>query len=281
MSATHDPVGLAGPEAGSGEYNTLHFLVASILNKANTATLVQIVSCTNEDGVEPVGWVDVHPLINQMDGNGNPTAHGTVHHIPYFRIQGGRNAVIIDPEVGDIGIAIFADHDISVAANTRAQANPGTQRRFDMADGMYLGGVRNSSPTQYLQFISASMPGGPAINLILPRGNITISTLEDGDINLSIEKVGNINITTAKNDINQLAKIGNVNITAQVGNISMAAPAGDINLAGANINMTGTVNQSGGTMNVETDMIVAGMSTVSHVHGGVSTGTADTLKMSG
>lgn len=62
--------------------------------------------------------------------------------------------MIVDPVIGDIGIAVFADRDISTVKRTKAQGNPGSRRRFDAADGMYLGGLLNSAPTNYLQLSS-------------------------------------------------------------------------------------------------------------------------------
>src|SRR6185312_7579436 len=66
-------------------------------------------------------------------------------------------AIILDPQVGDIGIAIFADHDISSVAANKAQANPGSWRRFSMADALYVGGLLNGVPGQYVQFSSAGI----------------------------------------------------------------------------------------------------------------------------
>jgi hypothetical protein len=144
--------GLSTPNSGEGQFNAINFLVRQILNRVRTATLVKIVAVTNSGGVSPVGFVDVQPLVNQLDGYGNAIPHGLLHHLPYMRLQGGANAVIIDPQVDDIGIAVFADRDISSVAANRAQANPGSFRQFDMADGMYIGGVLNGAPTQFVQF---------------------------------------------------------------------------------------------------------------------------------
>jgi hypothetical protein len=33
--------------------------------------------------------------------------------VPYFRVQGGADAIIIDPKVGDLGIAVFCSRDIT------------------------------------------------------------------------------------------------------------------------------------------------------------------------
>lgn len=133
-------------------YNATRAIFAALLARVSTATLVKVVAVTNEGDVSPVGFVDVQPLVNQLDGAGNAIPHQVVYHLPYFRLQGGVNAVILDPEVGDIGAAVFADRDISSVAATKAQANPGSWRRFDMADGMYFGGFLNGTPEQWVRF---------------------------------------------------------------------------------------------------------------------------------
>lgn len=149
--------GYRTPQDAGSEYNAIRFILRQALATLRTATLVRIVSCTNDGGLSPVGFVDVQPLVNQLDGFGNAVPHVTVYRLPYLRIQGGANAVIIDPQPGDIGVAVFADRDISSVKATRAQANPGSARMFDMADGMYLGGMLNGAPTQWVRFSDAGI----------------------------------------------------------------------------------------------------------------------------
>jgi len=149
--------GQQSPTDGGSEFNALCFLVQQLLGKANTASLVKVVAVTNTGDLSPVGFVDILPLVNQVDGNGNATPHGIIHNVPYLRIQGGANAVILDPQVGDIGPAVFADHDINSVKANRAQSNPGSGRRFAMADAMYFGGMLNGVPTQYVQFNTAGI----------------------------------------------------------------------------------------------------------------------------
>ncbi len=144
--------GHAGASSTRGEFNNIAFVVQQMLGKMQTATLVRIEKCTNAGGLSPVGFVDVTPLVNQLDGQGQPTPHVTIYNMPYFRLQGGGNAVIIDPQKGDIGIAVFASRDISKVKSTKKQANPGSFRKYDFADGLYIGGVLNGTPTQYIQF---------------------------------------------------------------------------------------------------------------------------------
>lgn len=146
------PSGQQKPSTTWGDFNNIAFLVQQALSKMQTSTLVRIEKCTNSGGLSPVGFVDVTPLVTQVDGKGTPTPHVTIYNLPYFRLQGGANAIIIDPQPGDIGVAVFASRDISKVKSTKKQAPPGSFRQHSFSDGMYLGGMLNGTPTQYIQF---------------------------------------------------------------------------------------------------------------------------------
>lgn len=146
--------GQLDPFSTWGEYNNIYFAIQQALVKLQTATLVRIDSCTNDGDLSPVGFVDVTPLVNQIDGSTPPnsTPHITVHGLPYLRMQGGASAIILDPQPGDIGVAVFASRDLSKVKSTKTQANPGSFRSYSFEDGLYLGGMLNATPTQYIQF---------------------------------------------------------------------------------------------------------------------------------
>jgi hypothetical protein len=133
-----------------------------------------------------VGTVDVQVLINLQSANGVAIQHDIIYGLPYFRMQGGDTAVILDPKPGDIGAAVFCSRDISsvVAANigtdTALTGNPGSARTFDWSDGLYFGGLLNGVPARFIQFDAA--------------GNINITT-PDGKLNLNgttVDSSGNI-----------------------------------------------------------------------------------------
>lgn len=174
---TDQPItsGFQQPTATWGKYNQSQFEIAQYLvTKLQTVTLVRVESCTNSGGVSQVGFVNITPLINQIDPNGNPIPHVTIYNVPYFRAQGGANAIIMDPQKGDIGLACFASRDISNVKKSRAQANPGSLRSFSWSDALYFGGLLNAPPTNYVQFEGANINitstgqvnvSAPAINL--------------------------------------------------------------------------------------------------------------------
>lgn len=145
--------GFAGLHAGNNSFNEIYFLVSNMLGKSSTAALVRV-EAVRGGGVGPIGRCDVKPLVYQMDAEGKALPHGVIHDLPYMRVQGGtRGAVICDPVVGDVGLAIFCDRDISsVKAGNGSPALPASRRMHDMADGLYLGAFIAATPEQYVHF---------------------------------------------------------------------------------------------------------------------------------
>lgn len=137
-----------GQRGGSGE---VAFIVESILTQIQTVTLVRVVKVKG-GGLAPVGTVDVQPLVSQVDAAGGVIAHGVIYNIPYMRLQGGGNAVIIDPQPGDIGMCGFCSRDISNVKALKNTAAPHSRRKFDFSDGLYFGGFLNGTPEQYIMF---------------------------------------------------------------------------------------------------------------------------------
>lgn len=143
--------GQTDPTTGQGEWNELRFAIQQEMLKLNTSLPVRVVS-VQSGGVAPVGFVSIQILVDQVTGNDMTIPHGEITNVPYLRLQGGANAVIIDPQVGDIGMACFASRDISAVKNARQSAPPGSRRAYDFSDAMYIGGLLNGTPTQYIQF---------------------------------------------------------------------------------------------------------------------------------
>lgn len=134
------------------DFAIMDFVARMVASDMATVTLVTVVAVQNVGDVEPVGLIDVKPMVAMLDGKGQPVAHGVIHNVPYLRLQGGVNAVIIDPVEGDIGIAVFGSRDLSSVKATKAAANPGSRRQFDWSDALYIGGVLNGTPTRYIRF---------------------------------------------------------------------------------------------------------------------------------
>lgn len=149
-----------GQRGGVGE---IGFIVDSILMRIQTVTLVRVVKVKG-GGLAPVGMVDVQPLVSQIDGSGAVIPHGIIFNIPYMRLQGGSNAIVIDPQVGDIGMCGFCSRDISSVKVNKTASAPQSRRRFDYSDGLYFGGFLNGTPSQYIMF------SGGGIKIYSPTG---------------------------------------------------------------------------------------------------------------
>ena len=143
--------GIADIYARETKYNQLSFLIRSLVNKEiNTAIPVKVTEVMVGSG--SVGYVKAVPLVNDMDAQGNAVDVPIIPSLPYFRLQGGKVAIITDPVVGDIGLAIFAQKDTSnVVAGTTDPVHAGSFRKFSMSDGWYIGGFLNQSPETFLE----------------------------------------------------------------------------------------------------------------------------------
>ena len=181
------------------DYNSIIFLIRQELARMSTASVVKIVRAPyGKDGkdlptgaVEAVGYVDVQPLVNQIDGYGNATPHGTVHRLSYQRSQGGSNAIINDPKVGDIGKMVVAERDTSVVKTTDKQGNPGSRRMHDKADGTYVGCTQGGKPDQWIRYTDDGMEIHDKNNNIFVLGpnGISITDKYDNTIVTSEEGV--------------------------------------------------------------------------------------------
>lgn len=144
------------PEDLAGGARTQEFIINGLIGKIGTVTICKVVAVKG-GGVDPVGFVDILPLIIQVDGAGNAYDNATIYNVPYFRCQGGANAVIIDPKVGDLGICLVASRDISKVKRTKTSAAPDSKRRYDWADSLYIGGVLNGAPSQFIHFLESGI----------------------------------------------------------------------------------------------------------------------------
>ena len=183
--------GQADLDAVASEFGALSFLINQTMSGRNFAQLVKIIKVVNAGELTATGFVDVMPLVNQLDGQDNAVPHGVIYNLPYFRVQGGANAVIIDPQVSDIGLAVFADRDISAVKASKAQANPGSMRRGSYADGLYLGGFLNGTPSQVVRFAADGIhvTSPTAVHIVAPVINSDGDWRHTGTITASVDVI--------------------------------------------------------------------------------------------
>ena len=199
------------PNSDASRFTELAFVVSQLVGKIATLTLCEVMAVTPGSDLK-IGTVDVKPAVNQVDGALNGFPHGTIYGLPYSRVQGGANAVICDPVVGDIGLVGFCLSDISVVKSTQAAGNPGSRRRYDWADGVYLFTViGKTAPTSYVQIVGdvITILNPTKITLQAPtvhvEGDMTVSgsIVADGDVTgngVSLHDHTHSGVTTGSSD---------------------------------------------------------------------------------
>jgi hypothetical protein len=170
MAENEEVKGVANYAASNSPYNSLSFMIQqAIREQVNTCIICKVVGVSD-------GYVDVLPLVTQVSGKDEAIAPTTLYHLPYMRYHAGIAAVILNPVVGDIGLAVFAGKDCSnVKVGTSEPVPPASFRDNSMANGFYIGGFLNQAPSVFVELtqggaVNITAPGGVNIN-----GNVTVS----------------------------------------------------------------------------------------------------------
>ena len=138
--------------SGASEFNALSFMMEQMIKgMVNTAIPVRVDSCTKPGVGGAAGYVSATPLVMQRGADGKGLQPVSLPQLPFFRLQAGNAAVVLDPQPGDIGLAICSQQDSSnVQAGTSGPVQAGSFRCFDMSDSFYVGGFMNQTPETYI-----------------------------------------------------------------------------------------------------------------------------------
>lgn len=154
--------------AQTSDAESLSYVFKKLLSGAFFIELVQVVAVR---GAAPNLVVDMLPLISRTDQSGALIENKPVYNVPVFRLQRGGSAVIMNPVVGDIGMAAICDRDNSLVRANLKQSAPGSPRMHSKSDALYFGGFLNGEPAQFIEFADG------AINITSPNPvNIKCST---------------------------------------------------------------------------------------------------------
>ncbi len=225
------------PDDISTDANVQKFIMEKFLSGKAFITLA-MVKATYPGNENEMSFVDVQPMIHGSDGTGALIERGVIYNAPVFRLQRGSSAVIMDPVVGDIGWIACCDEDIRTAKKTAAPALPASARSHSYGDAIYMGGILNSGPTQYIKFAD------DGIDIVSPL----VINVNGNIISLNAE---------AKIALNSPVIEANGELTQGAGSY-----AGNATFGG-NITATGEVQGNGIKLST-------------HVHGGVESGSSNT-----
>lgn len=183
MSRSQDnlPLTNARPEQSVGGAAQDKFIIQQLISNVHTMIPVEVISVSvPTDTLAPIGRCSVRPLVQQVDGNNNVYGRGEIINVPYLRVQGGKNAVVLDPVVGDVGLCGFCERDISMVKRTGAEAAPNTRRQYSLNDAVYMFTMMSGTPEQFVHFkdsgIDIKSTGDININglVIKPNGQLVL-----------------------------------------------------------------------------------------------------------
>jgi hypothetical protein len=162
-------------------------LIRTLIKDIRTAIPVQVMAVHPGEGSPPaIGTLDVQPLIQTVDGNGKLWNLGVTYGASFSRVQAGTTAIILDPMVGDIGLATVCDRDISSVIAAQGLAGPGSLRSHDISDMVYQFTIISAAITQYLQ-LTATL-----LKAVFPNINLNGVTIDNaGTLTAPILKSGN------------------------------------------------------------------------------------------
>lgn len=175
-------------EANFDPERAQEFIIQKLISAIHTCQLVKVLKITPTAG--KVGFVDLLPLVQDVDTNGVVVEQTPIYNVPFFRYQAGPSAVILDPAVDDIGLVMCAERDITNVKVTQTSGPAATERQYSSADALYLGGVLNPDPTQYIKFLSEAA----GIEIVTP-GDLTMNVT--GDMAMTVGGTLNMAITGA------------------------------------------------------------------------------------
>lgn len=226
------------PQDILGEANRMNFILNAFLNKQSFLNLAVVV---NVD--ESKKKVDVSPMLYSRTAKNEKIDKGTVYGLPYFQLQRGSSAIIMNPCVGDIGLICVCDYDISNVKNTASKALPATNRSHNMADAIYLGGVGsiNQSPTQYVAFLD------DGINIVSPF-KVSVDapeTIVKSDKTTVTSSTVDVTGTTTINGDTKINGNLNVTLTTTTNGLSVGGTGGGTAYINCNIIHVGNYTQTG------------------------------------
>lgn len=188
----------------ASDLNALKYLVRhQILDSVNTILVVKVIAVNGDR-------IDVRTVLKDLADNGQLIDTYEIPDVPYIRWQYGLNAIKASPKVGDVGLLLISQQDIS-GLNKLLGGVCQTVGYYNVGNGIYIGGLpeMNDPATQSIEF-------------------------SDNDI--TITGTGTVNLNT-KTDVTINSTEGNVTINATGGNVT-------INTTTATVNAT-TINLGG------------------------------------
>lgn len=218
--------------ASSNPLNSIEFFIRSLISQVVSTSLPVVVTAVERKGEEAgAGYVTVKPLLQPRNNSGDGLEVTTIPKLPYFRLQHGKAAIICDPKVGDIGLAVVAKHDISNINGSTTPKVPATYRKFDPSDSFYIGGFWGKAPEVFIHLEdegTIKIKAPTKITMKAPECEVNASTsftVNSAQINLNGPISGGADATFT-GDVNAkgISLTSHTHTGVQSGNSSTGAP---------------------------------------------------------
>ena len=178
---TENAAGNVNRDALYGERNGIDSIIRQIVYGELKAILPVRVVETDSKSKRLI----VLPLINQVTPDNKEVIHANLHDLPYGYEQAGECVIQIDPQPGDIGLAICSYRDLSRLKATRQSGTPATSRAYAWEDAVYIRTLWTAKSPQHVISIS-------------PDGGITLTSPRPVTVNADLHVSGSI---TASGDV--------------------------------------------------------------------------------
>jgi len=170
----------------SSEGNALIFAMRNMIGSYAFIDIVRI------EEVDPLSeTVTVKRLLHGLTTDNEKIDSQEIYGIPYVRLGRGSSAVVMDPEVGDIGLVAICDRDISNVKMTCTESAPGSKRMHSRADAVYVTGIAslNGKPTQYAHFHNGGIDITSPMNINVNGKNVAVNAAEKVSLNSPVIEV--------------------------------------------------------------------------------------------
>lgn len=237
----------------SSELNALHFMIQSIVKgMVNTAIPVRVDSVNRTGEGNGAEYLSATPLVEMRTASGEAIPNVSIPKLRWFRLQHGTAAIIVDPKPGDIGLAIFAQQDVSALNGEATPVQPGSFRCFDMSDGFYIGGFWGKKPTTFIHLEEEG-----TIHVVAPQSiNEETPALTIKCDTARVEASSSVTLDTPATSCT-----GTLTVTGLITGKGGLAISG-----GSGASVDGSLTTTG-------DVVAAGVSLDTHTHPGDSGGT--------
>ncbi len=193
--------------------------------------------------------VDVRPLIQRVDSDGNRVSRQVITHVPVETLGGGSTLITFPVAVGDLGWIDASDRDISLFLQSYKESQPGTARMHSLSDARFV-------PDIMTEF---TVSGEDSTAVVIQSRNGSVKIALDQD-EIRIKNQG-VSIVQSSSMID--VENGAVSVSITDSQVTGTAPAG-FDLNGTKLMLGGIIQTN--SINAANSLVVKNVEMDGHKH---------------